>query len=376
VKRVVFLINSLAGGGAERVMTTLLGHSGHKSDLYDLHLVLLDREPDAYPTPDFVTVHRLDARFSLARSVFQVFKLLRALKPAVVVSFLTRSNFANVAAAILLRHRAVISERAYTSGHHRANASGRLSKTLIRALYPRADKVIAVSQGIAEDLAENFGVSRANLVAIPNPIDAATLEAKAARPEARVPDQPFIFAMGRLIKSKNFSLLVEAFARSRYPGLLVIAGAGAEQQAIEERIGALGLTERTRMVGFLDNPFPFMRAAQAYVLPSNAEGFPNGLAEAMTLGAPVISTNCATGPSELLEDVASIDIDGLLDAKFGLLTPTNAVEPLSEAISMIADPARRESLAERARAGAQRYSLDASIGSYWRVIDAEAAHAR
>lgn len=367
--RVVFLINSLAGGGAERVMSTLLLHSRDRSDTHDIHLVLLDRETEAYPAPDDLTVHRLDSRRSLIRSGLMLFDLLRRLKPDVVVSFLTRSNFVNVATARLLRSGSIISERAYTSGHHGDTRSGRISRALIRGLYPRADKVIAVSKGIAEDLRDNFGVPADRLVAIPNPVDSASLKARAAEPAPRVSDRPYIVGMGRLIRSKNFELLIRAFAASTYPGDLVILGQGSEQDALETLAADCQVAHRVHFGGFMANPFAVIQAAEAYVLPSNAEGFPNGLAEAMSLGLPVISTNCNTGPSELLDDAGSLNVHGLYEARFGLLVPVNGTDAMRDAISRMADPVVRADLAARARDGARRYELETSVKAYWSAVE-------
>lgn len=363
------MINSLAGGGAERVMSTLLRHSETRADAHDLHLVLLDNEEKAYSIPSFVTVHQLDSKRSLARTLPQALKALRAIRPDVVLSFLTRANFANVATARLLGHRSVISERAYTSGHHGNGSSGLISRLLIKTLYPRASFVIGVSEIICQDLTGNFGVSTDRIIAIPNPVDADAVRQQGSEVSSSISSKPYIVGMGRLISPKNFSLLLQAFAQSAYIGNLVLLGQGPEEQKLRALAVELGISERVIFGGFRSNPFPIIAAAQAYVLPSNAEGFPNSLVEAMTLGVPVISTECLSGPSEILHDAVKVNTQDVFSAKYGILVPTQNVIAMSRAISMICKNEVQKDLSERARLGAARYRIETTVKSYWHAIN-------
>jgi glycosyltransferase involved in cell wall biosynthesis len=138
--------------------------------------------------------------------------------------------------------------------------------------------------------------------------------------------------MGRLTPSKNFGMLINAFARSSIEGKLVILGDGPERAALAAQVAALGLSERILMPGFSANPFPTLRRATFYVSPSNAEGFPNSLLEAMSVGLPVISTNCLSGPSEVLADLARERVGpGVTFAEHGILVspddPVAMAEP-------------------------------------------------
>jgi N-acetylgalactosamine-N,N'-diacetylbacillosaminyl-diphospho-undecaprenol 4-alpha-N-acetylgalactosaminyltransferase len=207
--RVLFLINSLEGGGAERVMCTLLRHSTAERGEFDMTLALLDDQPRANQPPDWIGVRQLDCGGSLARSISAVGELVRELKPAVSMSFLTRSNFANV---INAKAPCIISERANTSAHLNTGWRGLVSRVTVRTLYPRASRVIAVSEGVADDLRENFAVPAQRLVAIPNPVDIETIEAKAAQASDFAVGEPYVLGVGRLVKSKNFDLLIRAFA--------------------------------------------------------------------------------------------------------------------------------------------------------------------
>lgn len=371
--RIVFLINSLAGGGAERIMTRLLASSAAYAQSYDLHLVLLDDEPDAYSLPDWLTVHRLNANTSFAKSLAAGLRCLHRLQPAVCLSFLTRSNLVNVAAAALLGHPAIISERVNPSSHHRRTMSGTTARLLTRTLYPRARHIICPSSGVATDLIQHFGVSAAKTTVIANPVDAEALAHASAQPAALPTPRPYIVAMGRLVATKNFALLLHAFAASTTTLDLVIIGDGPLRAALTQQAQQFGLGQRVHFTGFLPNPFPTIRNARAYVLPSSAEGFPNGLVEAMALGVPVIATNCRSGPSEILDDQPTLEIAEIHRARYGLLVPVNDATSMAKALSLIASDEAHALYAKRAAEGAARYALQPAVDAYWRVLaDAKA----
>ena len=125
---------------------------------------------------------------------------------------------------------------------------------------------------------------------------------------------------------------------------------------------------RVQLVGFSSNPFPYLAGADAYVLPSNAEGFPNGLVEAMAVGAPVIATNCETGPSEILNDTSSIGISELTIAKYGILVPPNSVDAMAQAMDYLVPAETQRTLSAKSREGAGRYGLEKAVSSYWSII--------
>ncbi|MDQ8755447.1 glycosyltransferase [Sphingosinicella sp. LHD-64] len=374
-KRILFVINSLAGGGAERVMATLLRHSGDRRDRYAMSLALLDEEASAYAPPEWLPVHRLDSGGGLVRSARRLRALVGETRPDLVLSFLTRSN---VAACLATAGRDVpfaISERVNTSAHLPRNISGRVSRTLVRRAYPRARRVIAVSEGVAEDLSANFGVARARVRVLANPVDGDLIRARAQEPDSLPVDGPYVVAMGRLVPNKNFALLIDAFADAAVPGKLVILGEGPERDALERRIAARNLGGRVLLPGFLDNPFPLIAGADCYVLPSNAEGFPNGLVEAMALGLPVISTDCPSGPSEILAERPRGGLTGLDCAAHGLLVPCDDHAALAEGLRRYQDPDFRQRYAAAARARADAFSVAASVGRYWEVIEEALADA-
>jgi N-acetylgalactosamine-N,N'-diacetylbacillosaminyl-diphospho-undecaprenol 4-alpha-N-acetylgalactosaminyltransferase len=367
-KRILFVINSLAGGGAERVMATLLRYSGDRRDRFAMSLALLDNQPSAYAPPDWLPVHHLDAGGGLAQSARRLRGLVRAQRPDLVLSFLTRSNVAACLATAGTGIPFAISERVNTSAHLPRSLSGRVSRQLVRLTYPRARRVIAVSEGVAEDLCRNFGVAGARIRVLANPVDDDLIRARANEPVASPVDAPYVVAMGRLVPNKNFALLIDAFADAAVPGKLVILGEGPERAALEHRIADRDLGGRVLLPGFLDNPFPLIAAADCYALPSNAEGFPNGLVEAMALGLPVISTDCPSGPSEILGERPRGGRSGLDCAAHGLLVPCDDRGALAEGLRRFQDRDLRQRYAHAARIRADAFSVTASVDRYWEVI--------
>jgi glycosyltransferase involved in cell wall biosynthesis len=373
----VFIINSLAGGGAERVMCTLLRASQDELRDRQLVLLLLDREASMYDVPRWIDVEQLDCRHSLVRSLWSVWRAIRRLKPDLAVSFLTRANVANVIAAKALGIPAIVSERVNTSSHLGRGLGGSLARFLVKATYPRACSVIAVSQGVADELSAAYGVPGERISVIANPIDLDEIRAQAEAGEAIAVEGPYAVTMGRLMPNKNFGMLIDAFARAGTPGKLVILGEGPERPALTAKIQALGLGDRVLMPGFSANPFPTLRRAEFYVSPSNAEGFPNSLLEAMSVGLPVISTNCLSGPSEVLAGLPREQVaPGVTFAEHGILVSPDDPAAMAEALRAMSDPERRRRYGEKAPKRAADFGVARARDAYWSIIHAQTAAAR
>jgi glycosyltransferase involved in cell wall biosynthesis len=375
-RSILFLINSFAGGGAERIMSILLSRSEKKSSEYQIHLALLDKEPVAYPIPSWITLHQLDCQFQLPRSLVQVRRLIRELRPAITVSFLTRANVANCAAMPGTAKPTVISERINTDMQLGTGLRGLVTKAIVRLAYPRASRVIAVATGIADTLVCNYGVERKRVEVIPNPVDGDAISRRASESVDHAFNGPFTFAMGRLVPNKNFGLLLRGFAKSGIPGKLVIAGEGPERSNLMELARSLGISDRLLLPSFIANPHALLARADAFVLPSNAEGFPNSLVEALSLGIPSIATNCPDGPAEILAGSNQRSIVGTCFAPAGILVPMDDVEALSAALVAVHEPELRQRLSQEGPKLAAKYSVTNSVARYWSVIEQELAKSR
>lgn len=360
--RLLFVVNSLAGGGAERVMHALVSHFAAWEPDFAISLALLDDEPIAYAPPPGLDVHQLNCRGSLPRSIVGLLQLSARLRPHLIVSFLTRANVANVVVSRLRGRPALISERTHTSQHFAAAPP--LARLVVERSYPAASRVIAVSGGVAEDLASNFGVPTDRIVVIPNPVDAHRLRSWAQEAPQISCDTPFVVGVGRLTPSKNFPLLLDAFARADAWERLVILGEGPERQALEARASALGLADRVAFPGFLANPHSVVARASVFVLSSNEEGFPNALVEAMALGVPVVATDCPAGPAEILHGARPGDETVGAAAAHGILTPCGDPAAMAAALVKLTDDDLRRDYADRAREGVTAYRPSVIFARY------------
>lgn len=197
----------------------------------------------------------------------------------------------------------------------------------IKWTYPFADRIIAVSEGVADDLASAFGVPRRDIQVIPNPVVGPRVFEQ-AKQEVHHPwfsddSPPVLLAVGRLDKVKGYLTLIRAFAkvRDKHPCRVVILGEGPRRPAIQQEARKLGVTDDLSMPGYVSNPFKYMARADVFVLSSKWEGLGNVLIEAMACGTPVISTDCPGGPSEVLKH-----------GKFGRLVPVENPAALASAI--------------------------------------------
>lgn len=371
-KTLVFVINSLHTGGAERVLDRLLRAAGERCTWYDIHVVLLDDDPQMITLPEFVTLHVLDGQGAMWRSYRQLRALLRRLDPALAVSFLVRANVATAAAMRPMPGRSLLCERMHLGSHLRGRYSGWklwATRVLPRIAYRLADAMLAVSSGVRDDLVEGFGLPPGKVCTIPNPydLDAIRRAADAALPVA-LPDR-YIVASGRLVRAKNFALLIEAYARADVDLPVVILGEGEERAALQSRIDALGLNGRISLLGYVADPFPIVSRAAFCVAASRNEGFPNALAEAMVLGVPVLATDCPSGPAELLGAPAGAP-GRVIYAPHGLIVPGDDPEALSAGLSLYAgDPDLRRRYGDAGRARMEDFRVETVAEAYWRVID-------
>jgi glycosyltransferase involved in cell wall biosynthesis len=223
---------------------------------------------------------------------------------------------------------------------------GTAAYRLIRWIYPLADKVVCVSDGVRESLLRFTGPPESGTTVVHNPIVSPHIDALAAQPCGHpwLGDSgvPVVLAVGRLTEAKDYPMLLRAFAalRDRRPARLIILGAGPERETMEAVIADLGIAGDVDMPGFSDNPYAFMARASVFALSSAWEGFPTVLVEALACGAPVVATDCRSGPREILENGA-----------LGPLTPVGDHDAFASALErVIDDPGDREARRQRAAA--------------------------
>jgi glycosyltransferase involved in cell wall biosynthesis len=205
-----------------------------------------------------------------------------------------------------------------------------------RMLASRIDHAVAVSSGVADELVRYGGIPPDRVSTIYNAVIGSDFADRANAPmqppiaqswfEQR--DRPIFVTAGRLVEMKDHRTLLSAFARylATRPARLIILGNGPLQPMLEELVRTLGIVEHVCFAGFVNNPLPYMRHADAFVLSSRSEGFGNVIVEALGCGTPVVSTNCPHGPSDILED-----------GRYGLLVPPRDDEALARGMADLLD---------------------------------------
>jgi glycosyltransferase involved in cell wall biosynthesis len=382
-RHLALFLSGLSGGGAQRRMLTLAGAfaaRGHRVDI----VVPCSRGPFAAQLPPAVRLVALDpvvGRLPGIRS--RRLLLVLAAVPALASylrrerpdSVLSTSNPANLACACARRLAGSETPVVLSANIHLSAAIARrarpwrpLLRWLARRTYSQADAVVAISGGVADDLPSATGVPRRRVHAIHNPVSIDEIRNRARAPLDHpwfAPGEPpVLLAVGKLAPQKDFPTLLRAFARVRAArrARLVILGEGAQRRKLARLARRLGIASDVALAGFQPNPHAWMARASVFVLSSAWEGFSNALAEALACGCPVVSTDCPSGPAEILEQGA-----------LGPLVPVGDPALLAEAIlSVLAKPPDRD----RLRARAARFSVDASAERYLDVLLGACAPAR
>ena len=359
--RVALFTGSMRGGGAERAMLTLAEAFSDQGVLVDLVLVKAEGEY-LHMVPEGVRVVDLDSH----RTLTAIPKFLRYVcreRPPVLLSTLLTTDLAALVAKLIRgkQLRVVIRQAiTFTDALDVPEFRHGLYMRLVRLLMPVADAIVAVSDGVADDLRAQAPRAATKIITIYNPVVAPGLSEQAAAPVEHPwfgdGGAPVILAAGRLAPQKDYPTLLRAFAevvRSR-SARLVILGQGPERESLLELAARLGIEDRFDLPGFDVNPFRYMARASVFVLSSRYEGFPNVLAQAMACGAPVVSTDCRSGPSEMLEG-----------GRWGRLVPVGDWRAMARAIvETLDDPLPSEEL----RARASVYSVEASVERYLEVL--------
>jgi len=369
---VAFFLPDLAGGGIERVVVNLaqgLSAHGHIVDVVLMRArgALLRELPAEVRVVDLRVPggHELTFPFALPGLV----GYLRRRRPRSLYSGMTSVNAIAITARALARvaTQVVVSEHVPPSINATTHPLKRALPLLIRWTYPRADAVVAVAHALADDLARVSRLPRERIDVVYNPaVDAALLEQSRRDPGHPWFDDgvPVLLGVGRLVPQKDFATLLEAFAlvRRERDVRLVIIGEGPERAALEARAGRLGVAEHVSMPGFSDVPAAFMARSAVFVLSSVFEGLAMVLMEALACGCPCVSTDCLSGPREIL--------DG---GRFGPLVPVGDAAALAAAIVATLDaPIARETLRER---GAE-FSVERSVEAYRSLFQRLASAAR
>lgn len=306
--QIAVFLRSLANGGAERLMVSLVNYFVEKKYKVDLVLTKTDGVYTNLVSPD-VRIIDLNA----PKLPMSLPKLVRYLQQEQPLTLLTALHYP-CEIALWAKQIARVKTRVVVSEHntlsveakHLPQLTARLSPIAARLFYRKADAIVAVSQGVADDLANVTNLSREKIHTIYNPVITPDLLEKAQEsvdhPWFAPGELPVVLGVGRFMKQKDFPTLIKAFAdvQQQKPCRLMILGEGQEQENLWSLVKDLGLENKVALPGFVNNPYAYMAASAVFVLSSAWEGFGNVLVEAMATGTPVVSTNCPSGPVEIL----------------------------------------------------------------------------
>lgn len=393
---IALLMPSFAGGGVARSMLSLAGALAERRHRVDL---ILSRVEGPYrgqvpvsinvvgltATPWWLgRISALSADYSgvgalllpvllaykssrMLRYLPDLVKYLRREQPAALLSAMTYSNLTALWARRLagVPTRVVISERTSLSHEVVQRSEGwkwrwRFLAPVIRRVYPWADAIVAVSNGVADDLSVTARISRERITVIYNAVVTPALHKKARAPLDHpwfaTGSPPVLLGAGRLAAQKDFPTLLRAFARVRgvREARLMILGEGTERPRLEALVRELGVGPHVSLPGFVENPCAYMARAAVFVLSSAYEGLPGVLIQAMACGCPVASTDCWSGPAEILDGGA-----------YGPLVPVGDDVALAKAIlEVLKNPPDLEKLQARAAL----FSVDRAADRYLEVL--------
>jgi len=309
--------------------------------------------------PEGVRQIRLGKRHTLS-SLPELARYLRREKPDALLAAKDRAIKVAVAARGLSGYKGRVVGRLGTTVSEAISGKGPLRRwmwyTGMRLFYPSLDQIVAVSQGVARDIRTITGLPESRVTAVPNPVVAPEIHSlsreKVDHPWFGSEGVPIVLGMGRLTEQKDFHTLIRAFSgvRKETPCRLVILGEGRQRESLLRLVRNLGLEEDVSFPGFAANPYSWLARSSLFVLSSKWEGSPNALTEALALGIPVVSTDCRSGPREILKS-----------GKFGELVPVGDWQALAAAMERTL---RRPLSPAFLREAARDYTVAASSAAY------------
>ena len=313
--------------------------------------------------PPAVRLVDLRAR-RLIRSLGPLTGYLRRERPRYLVSSMSHANLIALWAARLAGRSTPVMVTVHNtmsrSTPDEGGLAGWVSSRMLRACYPWATKVVAVSRGAADDLARTSRLPRDRVEVVYNPVITPATRALARQSPGHPwfgPGQPpVILGVGRLTRQKDFVTLIRAFAevRQRRPARLIILGEGEERSALEALIGELGLSSDVALPGYRENAIAYMAGSALFVLSSAWEGLPTVLIEALAAGTRVLSTDCPSGPREILQE-----------GRLGALVPVADAHAMAAAMIGALDGPIGSVAADALRP----FTRDAAVDHYLQLIE-------
>lgn len=363
-QRLAVLISFSGTGGVERMVMNLLPAFSQEGLAVDLLAILRK------PAPELIRLNGSGLRvldLGVGHTALAVPGLVRYLKTERPFALLAAKDRAIRAAVLAKRVSRADTRLVGRLGTHLSAAMANKPALIrwarqwpMREMYSAVDRIVAVSEGVAEDTRRIAKLPPEKIVVIRNPVITPEMMEKSRMPVDHPwfesSDVPVILGAGRLTRQKDFSTLIRAFARVRafIDSRLVILGEGRLRPSLEKLAADLGIADAVALLGHVANPYAYMARSSLFVLSSAWEGSPNVLTEALALGTPVVSTDCPSGPREILRD-----------GRYGPLVPVGDVERLADAmLNTLQFPLENRLLRE----AASEYTVERSAARYLEVL--------
>lgn len=362
--KVLFVVGDMEGWGAQRVVVNLISNIDREKFLPIL--VLSKKKGECLDElPDDIKIYDLGRRGlrDFPKLIFRLAMILMKERPRIVYSVLFHSNILSLLAKSIapVSARIIICEQISNVIYDYVNQRS-LYKWFMKKLYPKADLLIAASEGVKRDLIENIGIRPDKIKVIYNPLDIEKIRMLANESNRNGTDNntPLITNIGRLDIQKGHNYLLKAFSivRKKMAAKLMIIGDGEKMDELKTLAKELGIEKDVIFSGYQRNPFKFVARSTLYVNSSIFEGFGYTVVEAIALGLPVIATACPHGPDEIIED-----------RKSGLLIPPADETTMAEAIIMVLEDEKlRKSLSVEGSKRAEDFSIGRIVGEYERTF--------
>ncbi|MDQ1209280.1 glycosyltransferase involved in cell wall biosynthesis [Acinetobacter baylyi] len=366
MKKVALVIPTLGGGGAERTAVLLANGFAAAGVHTSVIVVNVQGEKGKLQAELAPQVELVDLNCKQVKYMTRPFAAwLKQVQPDAIISTMTHTNImvywaklrAGVSSKLICRETSTAS----INLKHRTGLKKFLLQTAMRWVYQRCDVLVPVSKGVAQDMQQYLGVSLPKTHVIYDPVITPELFDLAQRTVddawfTSTHDIPVIVAAGRLTEAKNYSLLLRAFAEliQFTPARLLILGEGEQRASLQQLVESLGVAASVSMPGFRANPFAYMAKADVYVMSSQWEGLPGALIQALALQCNIVSTDCPSGPREILED-----------GRYGVLVPNHDQQALTQALR---DVLTGQVKTEKSQQAEQIYGLDAITQAYLALI--------
>jgi len=384
MRKVTFLVNSFSFGGAERVLSVIVSELVKQK--YEVEVISLERN-EFYQLPkevkktylsDFTGKESgLKKLLYLPIFAWKLKKCIKSNNIRLVQSHLYRANYVNLLAKLFgANHKTQIVNAGVISRYKKEGLVGKINLFLIKKLYPKADLIIWKSKGMQIDANRLFNFYAKQIV-INNPYDIKKIQ-NLAKEEIKDfkfdKSKIYLISVGRLISLKRNEDLIQALKFLDERVEVLFLGDGEKKEYLKKLVKDLNLGKRVHFLGNVSNPFKYLAKSNIFIHTSETEGFPNVLIEAMACGLPVISSDCLSGPREILAPDTDITKqlkkgDGLEEAKYGILFPVGDIEALVDAIKMLLNNKEKlEYYKNQSLKRCKDFSVEKIVNQYKKVL--------